>query len=160
MLRLEAAASLRLINSLNTFCPITSCSFRPVYSSLKRLKRWIFPFWSRITITELASETTCSAKESPCARSRATEGVSFQADAVPAHSFLLILRPTRWTGTSTPYKGRVMAMLEVITVSWRISAACSSSSATTWMMSALSLAARCRALLSAVSRHQGLCVPM
>lgn len=39
MLRFEAAASLRLMNSLNTFCPMTSCSFRPVYSSLKRLKR-------------------------------------------------------------------------------------------------------------------------
>ncbi|MOA52943.1 hypothetical protein D3C78_1763250 [compost metagenome] len=64
----------------------------------------------------MASDTTCSAKESPWARSRATDGVSFQAEAVPAHSFLLILRPIRCTGTSAPYRERVMVMLEVITV--------------------------------------------
>ncbi len=46
-------------------------------------------------MTELASETTCSAKESPCTRSRATEGVSFQAEAVPAHSRREIFLPTR-----------------------------------------------------------------
>ncbi|SRN46083.1 Uncharacterised protein [Shigella flexneri] len=30
LLRLDAAASRRLINSLNTLCPMTSCSFNPV----------------------------------------------------------------------------------------------------------------------------------
>ena len=51
-------------------------------------------------------------------------------------------------------------MLEVMTVNWRMSAACSSFSAITCVTSAFSLVERCRALLSAVSRHQGLWVPM
>ena len=110
-------------------------------------------------MTEFASETTCSANESPCTKSRATEGVSFQADAEPAHSFLDTLRPTKCTETSLPNNEIDIVTLEVITVIWRICSACSGSRATTWLISELSLAANCRALLSFGKRQYGLVVP-
>ncbi|MDT4836944.1 hypothetical protein FQZ97_706640 [compost metagenome] len=135
-----------------------SCSRLPVYSSLSLLKRCTRPFWSTMTMTELASDTTVSAKDRPSTRSLATDSVSECADAVPAHSLGLILRPTRWRRNRSPYSVMSMRTLEVMPVSARIAPACSGRSAVA-MLAAPFTAANSNASLSAARRQYGLFVP-
>ena len=152
MLRREAAASSRVMNISNTLRPTMSCSRLPVYSSLTLLKRCTRPCWSTMTMTELASDTTVSANDRPSTRSRATESVSVWADAVPAHSVGLILRPTSRSWIGSPYRTISMRRLAVMPVRARMACACSGCSANAMLVAPL-MAASSIALLSAANRQ-------
>lgn len=84
-------------------------------------------------MTELASDTICSAKESSCACVGATAGVSGQVARLPAHSRLLILRPTRCTTVTCFSINNVISRLDVIAVISRIRPACSGDSSTVFL---------------------------
>ena len=112
-----------------------------------------------MTIAECASETTCSAKESPCDKSRATAGVSCHADALPAHSRLLIFRPTRCTERSLSSTVRLIIRLEVMTVISLMRAACSADNCNVRSGSVVSVVEKRKTSLLSVNRQYELCDP-
>ncbi|MNT71115.1 hypothetical protein D3C72_2095690 [compost metagenome] len=105
-----------------------------------------------MTMTELASDTTVSANDRPSTRSLATDSVSVCADAVPAHSLGLILRPTRCRCSRSPYSMMSMRTLDVMPVRLRTASAWSGRRAIAILVAPLT-AASSMASLSADKRQ-------